>query len=380
MFNVFQHWDPLKLCVVGRAYPPEYFSWVKNTKARKIFEQIAVETEEDFQQLIKKIEEFGTEILRPEIESTLFIDQIPRQKPPVTPRDHMVMIGKVLYSNISTYDFGHFYYNAKQADWPECASYEDIDNLPSAIQKKCRQLHSHYKNTIKLTGYENIFRTLADNNNIIKTFVDPHITGPMVSRIGKDLYFGTYDLNHEIDALQHIVDKEFPRHRNHVVNTGGHSDSTFCPICPGFIISLYDVPTYQKTFPDWEVLYLDRSALGANSKFFAAMPFTKGRWWIPNIEHTDLVTEIVETYMNDWIGNVQETVFDVNMLIVDAKNVIVNAYNKTVFQALARYGITPHVVSFRHRFFWDGGIHCLTNDLHRAGVMQDFFPINSTSS
>lgn len=259
MFNVFQHWDPLKLCVVGRAYPPEYFSWVKNPKARKIFEQIAIETEEDFQQLIKKLEEFGIKILRPEIESASATDQGRHCKPPVTPRDQMVMIGNVLYSDIPTYDFGHFYYNIKQADWPDCVCYEDIDNLPAAIQEQCRQLHLQYKDTIKSTGYENIFRTLEDNNNIIKTFVDPHITGPMVSRIGKDLYFGTYDLNHEIDTLQHIVDREFPDHRNHVVNTGGHSDSTFCPVCPGFIISLYDVPTYQKTFPDWEVLYLDRS-------------------------------------------------------------------------------------------------------------------------
>jgi len=62
------------------------------------------------------------------------------------------------------------------------------------------------------------------------------------------------------------------------------------------------------------------------------------------------------------------------MLIVDPKNVILFNYNQTVFDALDRYGITAHVVPFRHRYFWDGGIHCVTLDLDRAGVMQDFFP------
>ena len=70
----------------------------------------------------------------------------------------------------------------------------------------------------------------------------------------------------------------------------------------------------------------------------------------------------------------EETVFDVNMLIIDPKNVMVFNYNKQVFDALDRYGITPHIVPFRHRYFWDGGIHCVTLDLHREGTMQDYFP------
>ena len=70
----------------------------------------------------------------------------------------------------------------------------------------------------------------------------------------------------------------------------------------------------------------------------------------------------------------EETVFDVNMLIIDPKNVIVFNYNERVFEALHRYGITPHIVHFRHRYFWDGGIHCVTTDLHREGQMKNIFP------
>ena len=31
-------------------------------------------------------------------------------------------------------------------------------------------------------------------------------------------------------------------------------------------------------------------------------------------------------------------------------------------------------VPWRHRFFWDGGLHCITLDLVRAGTQQDYFP------
>jgi hypothetical protein len=74
------------------------------------------------------------------------------------------------------------------------------------------------------------------------------------------------------------------------------------------------------------------------------------------------------------MGYVEETVFDVNMLVIDERNVICNNYNKTVFDAFARHDVTAHVLNFRHRYFWDGGLHCITSDLHRDGTQKDYFP------
>ena len=80
--------------------------------------------------------------------------------------------------------------------------------------------------------------------------------------------------------------------------------------------------------------------------------------------------------MNHWVGYVEESVFDVNMLVIDEKNVICNNNcNPLVIDAFNRHGITPHVINFRHRYFWDGGLHCITSDLHREGtVIKDMFP------
>jgi hypothetical protein len=39
--------------MVGKSYPPEFYSWIKDVRARSAMEKIAIETEEDYQSLIK---------------------------------------------------------------------------------------------------------------------------------------------------------------------------------------------------------------------------------------------------------------------------------------------------------------------------------------
>ena len=97
-----------------------------------------------------------------------------------------------------------------------------------------------------------------------------------------------------------------------------------------------------------------------------------GKWWVPGEELNDDFTDFVESWLSHWVGFVEETVFDVNMLIIDPKNVMVFNYNPQVFEALNRYGVTPHIVPFRHRYFWDGGISCCTQDLRRRGGLETY--------
>ena len=99
-----------------------------------------------------------------------------------------------------------------------------------------------------------------------------------------------------------------------------------------------------------------------------------GKWWIANSENDDVLIDFVESWLQDWIGYVDETSFDVNSLVIDEKNILVAAYNKAAFDAYERHGVTPHIVPLRHREFWDGGLSCITAELHREGVMQDWFP------
>jgi hypothetical protein len=199
------------------------------------------------------------------------------------------------------------------------------------------------------------------------------VSGCFVSRIGQDLYFATQSYDENQNQLLAQVNKQFPSTRNHIVNAGGHGDATYCPVTPGLIISLRDIPTYADTFPDWEVVYLPPSDYAKTAEFRSSMKMNRGRWNIPGFESDPNLAHMVDHYFDSWVGNASETVFDVNILVIDQKNIVVSSHNDQVEEACARHGIEVHVVPFRHRYFWDAGIHCITNDLSRDGTVQNYF-------
>jgi hypothetical protein len=361
---------------VGRSYPPEFYSWIKTRHVRKLFEKIAIETEEDYQNIIKKLQEFGVEVWRPNLLENPFVDG-KYVSPPMTPRDYTVMVGDVFYENYS-FNFRHWYNNVKDPEWPRILTVEEFyQTAPQRIIDECEQQHRLREQLTGQTCYNEIIDKIKARGNIVKSSVRPFLNGAMLARIGKDLFLGTPEAGPGQEFYKNvrgIFKTEFPNHRCHVVETGGHSDGTYCPVTPGLIISLYDVPTYEKTYPGWQVIYLPNQSWSRVMPFLRLKQKNQGKWWIPGFEDDLDVIQLVETWLSHWTGYVEETVFDVNMLIIDPKNVMVFNYNKTVFNALERYGITPHVVPFRHRYFWDGGIHCVTSDISRRGTQQDYFP------
>lgn len=375
-YSVHQHWDPLQTCVVGRSHPPEFYSWIENSRVRPLFEKIALETEEDYQKIIAVLQQFGVEVLRPDLPQQNNIGGV-YAPPPMCPRDHFVMIGDIFYHPDMPDSWELFYNNVKDPTWPE---FLPFDQLPKQIQQECQEvhgwdfLHHRFLSDYMNDCYRSVFAHLAAHQ--VPTRVAPRrwINGAAVARLGRDLYFGTENSTDDLQDRQCVADQEFPGFRNHVINTGGHTDGTYCPVAPGLIISLRDVPTYADTFPGWEVVYLPGQSWSAVRPFLELKKQNHGRWWIPGFEHDQAVIDTVETWLSHWTGYVEETVFDVNMLIIDPKNVLVFNENDQVFSALARYGMTPHVVHFRHRYFWDGGIHCVTLDLDRKGSQQDYFP------
>jgi hypothetical protein len=353
MYAVQYHWDQLSHCVVGRSYPPDFYSWIENTNTRKRFEQLAEETEQDFGQLISLLENrFGVTVSRPTLPSDWSQCKVDQRwiAPPVTPRDYFVMIHdqlwipKVPNSTHARRVFGE----QAELSWSE-------------FQQRDQAQHD-----AKLHCYRNIFDSVqAQGNELCYTDLDV-VSGCFVSRLGNTLYFATQRYDQDQTALRQQIDQLFPNTDNRIVNAGGHGDATYCPVTPGLIISLRDVPTYADTFPDWEVVYLPPSDYASTAEFRASMKHCRGRWNIPGFETDPNLANMVETYFDSWVGQASETVFDVNILVVDPKNIIVSSHNDQVEAACARHGVTVHVSPFRHRYFWDSGIHCITNDLHRV--------------
>ena len=384
MYSVYQHWDPLAVCLVGKTYPPEFYHWIKDSSTRKKFEQLAIETEEDYQKLIGLLEKkFGVQVFRPEFPDdleSLYIDGKWVQ-PPTAPRDYFLMIEEKFWvpeiPNTS-HAWAVFYRQNKQPRWSDYARPIDFYREHPGHAQDIQSKFENFKKTdqkhldAKLKFYSSVFNTVKQAGNpIIYTDLD-FINGCFVSRIGKDLYFATQTYHDNRQEILKQVNQLFPNTRNRVVNSGGHGDAVYCPVTPGLIISLNDIPTYADTFPGWEVVYLPPSNYSHMREFKHSMQRNKGRWFMPGFERDNNLINMVDHYFDEWVGQVSETVFDVNILIVNPKNIVVSTHNDQVEAACARYGIEVHVVPFRHRYFWDCGIHCVTNDLSRSGTMQDY--------
>lgn len=318
-------------------------------------ERIAIETEEDYQKLIKVLESFNVKVLRPTLRDSIeyYFNGTSYHPPPMTPRDYSAMIGDKFY-------FG--------STLPTPNTYQNFKGI-------------FENNRIFSTGYgydqhKDILEHISQQGNTVE--IGRGIHAANTTRVGKDLYHGTlYGHNLSADGLRQNLEYRkttFSDYRNHIIDTEGHSDGSFCPVVPGLLISIDDLKYYDKTFSDWEIVHIPHQGWDQVRPFLDLKEKNRGKWWVPGEELNDEFTSFVESWLNHWVGYVEETVFDVNMLVINQKNVICNNYDKKVFAAFERYGITPHVINFRHRYFWDGGLHCITSDLDREGSRNDYFP------
>tara|TARA_B100000700_G_scaffold231966_1_gene256799 strand:- start:45 stop:1349 length:1305 start_codon:yes stop_codon:yes gene_type:complete len=430
--TVHQHWDPLRVCAVGRSYPPEFYSIIKNPKVRSVMERIAIETEEDYQKLISKLQEFDVEILRtdvsdnPDDHSIRILEEGDRPNaPPMCPRDFTAMVGDTFYMPSENYgsniDVRRIYYrmmsddimNKNNTNEKILAKYiEDIMRPGRPISSTMALMKQRLKKKKKLDGHINgwlmgldsdeikkliyasetntigdtnkfpdnkkfyQFKSIRDwmNKNDVPVVYDQYINTASMIRLGKDLYFNHVNVLNKLNEVKfkEKYKKLFPDYRIHTLDIPGHGDGSLCAVKPGLCISLKSEENYKDTFPDWEIVSVEGESWDKVDGFLKMKEKNRGRWFVEGEENNDDFINFVDDWLDHWVTYVEESVFDVNMLVVDEKNVICNGYNKKVFDAFERHDVTPHIVNFRHRYFWDGGLHCITSDISRDGEQKSF--------
>ena len=346
-FNVWCKWDPLKKVIIGSCVHPEYFDHVANIEIREKLQQIVIETQEDLDNISDVCQKLGAEVLRVNPNNRYFpkyLDPGKKTKkitPLLLPRDQLVVIGNDLISSDRNVMLDNLY--------PE---------ITKELMKKNTPWHS------------------LNVKHRIEYFQPPSWT-----LVGKDLFMDvrqdhTNPLGWHDDTTSEIIEKWaakwFPQIDIHWCDIGGHNDGCFHTLKPGVIMSLNDIMTYEKTFPGWEVLYLPDQSFSKVSGFMSMKSKTDGRYWLPGEENNQPLLDYINTWLDDWVGYVEETVFDVNCLVINESTVLVNNYNKTVFDFLKKHSMEPIICPLRHRYFWDGGIHCVSLDLYRQGECQSY--------
>jgi hypothetical protein len=172
------------------------------------------------------------------------------------------------------------------------------------------------------------------------------------------------------------VKQEWSDYDLNFVTTGGHVDGCFATINQGLLMTTEELDQFSDSFPDWDIIYLgdQGNRLMAKKSYWNQKKLHGGKWYCGEVGQE--TADFINSWLTDWTGYVEETVFDINSFVIDPKNVVFNGYNEKLFEVLSdRYGIIPHCVHFKHRYFWDGGWHCNTVDIVRDDKKEDYLTL-----
>lgn len=322
--------QPLKEVWIGDCYPESWYSDFDN-QAQDIFCKITQDTKKDLEKFSKVLNGLGVAVKRPEFKNKDSYKDYKGNlcKPPITPRDWALSLGDTLYI-IPQFENG-------------------------------------------FVGFESTIDEYIDKGYTVKildrSLPDPmcYLPFPSVVRVGKDLFFDCAKDSPGYEYFLECCEKFAKTYRVHVTHTGDHNDGIFCPVAPGKIFTTHYRKNYKNTFPGWEVFQLNDTTKIRSSNGHC------GRWWVDGVD-LQIYNKSVIDYAEKWIGNSFETIFEVNMLVVDEKNICVIAEDDQGCRKLEQLGFNVHVIDFSNRGFWDGGLHCLTLDIQRSSELLDYWP------
>jgi hypothetical protein len=275
MISSHTGFQPLREVWLGDCYPASWYDHY-DSHSRDVFHEITEITKTDLSRFEKKLKELGVVTHRPRFDDRdSYCDRQGNLcKPPITPRDWSMTLGNTLY------------------------------------------IIPQYENAF--TGFDHVCKLYLDHGQDVRILdrskPDPmcFLAFPSTVRVGKDL-FVDFDRHHpQADLIRHVCEVFSQDYRIHITHSADHNDGIFCPISPGQIFSTHYRDAYDKTFPGWQVFWLTDTTKQRRSNGY------NGRWWVDGVDlqiHNDAVVR----YASDWIGNFLETVFEVNMLVIDEK-------------------------------------------------------------
>jgi hypothetical protein len=342
MINSYTSWQPLEECIVGQCYPGHYFDFIEDKTIKSQLEKILHETDEDLENLKKTIEEFGATVRRPDMHDKDQFQKISLMGgmppvPPLTPRDWQISIGDKLVI---------------------CTPHSEMHKIIDEYEEK--------KPGSVIDPFNRVWNPDVVLNGAVAS---------CIARVGRDIfvdnsYFWTPE--HTAWLEENVLKGDY---RVHEAITQGHGDSVFAILKPGVILSTYHAEdlNLEKEFPGWDILKLmDPTIKNAMDLGKFKEENFNGQWYVHGQHPTSNFGKYVDEFLDTWVGESAETVFDVNCLVLDEHHVIFSGYNKSVWDFCAKHHIEPIICELRYQYFWDGGISCCTQDIRRKGGLETY--------
>lgn len=334
MDNCFHNWGELKTVLVGDILPPEIYHDLEHN-IRDPLVKITEETQEDLDFMCDTLSKHGVKVLRPDVKK--FMEA-----------DGFTSAGDNLHNR------------------------NKLPAQPFAVRNHLLRWHDKI-----FVGANFVWQNYAED--VLKDYRDDVIIydgfcASDIFRLGKDLVIDTENQNHKfVEFLRKYRLKTDLDVNIHTASIGGHSDSSVCPIKPGLVLTRFEVDLYKDSFKDWEIYRLPHYLPKDHYKFHRLHEDFSFRIVNDNEE----AVRFVKQYLTHWIGYSEETTFEVNMLHINPTTVITSHVNKDVTNLLNTHGIEVIHCPLRHKYFWDGGSHCVTFDIERTSEPNDLFGYNT---
>lgn len=334
---------------VKRIFDASYLS-----EFTEVIQKIADETHDDLMRIQEELEKHGVTVHRPdmdtitemqaeaseEIKLTLNKDETGYAADvffndmviPISPRNDIMVYQDVVYSN---------------GDFPAGFRLSQFDN-------KCVNSRDH--------GYD-------------------ILDWPCITRVNDRLIIGNGFDRKAIELLQ----ENHPDSKIVVTDMRGHVDATLACIKNGVLLTTerHPVEVYEETFPGWIKYQVGKNGYhhmihqqnngvvhGDHDLIDRIKQVSDNKWWIKDFEklpNSGKVGDLINTFFSNWFGYSEETYFEINCLTIDPNTTMAIGDDKTLNTILNK--VHNHQVinmQFRHRWFFDQGLHCLTTDLKRG--------------
>jgi len=385
--NSWDEFQPLETVIVGSTYDSSFFDGVKNKKIADVFKKIVDETNEDIEYFKDQMKSHNIEVLQAKPSELGYKDSIldyvdvngkigyNTDNPwivrdnlipihPLQVRDDSVVMGNKILITDKTFEVNGYVEKYKEwfgEDQVDLSIYNGDHKFKRTLENLTEHLNTMYGRDIEDYSQAQITELL--NCDPLLGFCSPNIT-----RIGKKCLVDTWQTS---EITTHLANK-YPQFSYEELCIGGHNDSIFSVLKPGLVIAGPWLRGQEGNFKDWNIVYFDDPNWTRVKDWLSLRNKNKGKWWVPGQENNDEFTAFVENFLPNWTGLVEETIFDLNCLILDDKYVVTNSNSSQLTNILKQNNLEPIFCPLRHRFFWDGGWHCLTLDVKRRGGQNDY--------
>lgn len=316
--NSHDSWSQLEEVWLGDVYPADWYDHLPN-EFQDVLCAITESTKADLTVIEKKLVEFGITVRRPEYTNIddFVNDHGQLLKPEISPGDHFMSLGTNLLIPVD-------------------------QNITA------------WKTTIDQYRQDPNVCVVGSPDAFILNSVNVRKLGQEII-VDFDVFDTDIDLNSQM-FQQYSVIKE---------KNGKYLNNSFAAMRPKLLMANSYQPTYDKLFPSWERIFLDRP-IYCDDKI-AAAPGSEfnGKFYNSDFLFDRAFNQSVLHHAAQWAHSYSQTHFKLNCLMLNQNNVLMSGYNENLEYTLRDYGIFVHWMPFRCQGFWDTGIHTATVDIRR---------------